>query len=652
MLIHRNSVYLHHNTCTMKRSILLLLFLTGLLLFPFPAVAQSERILSFISHITVNTDASVTITENIRVYAAGNQIRRGIFRALPVDYEDYLKTRYKARYEIISVQRDGRDEPYFTKRDGDYKLIYIGDEAVFLFPGIYTYTITYRCPMAVRFFDDYDELYWNVTGNQWAFAIDSAAVLVTMPQRITPIAQVAYTGPFGAKGMDYNMGWDKEGNYYCHTIRPLGTYEGLSFAFSFKKGIIPETSTAAKLWHFILSNLWGCISLLLVVLSSLYFLIAWFRVGRDPEKGAIAVMYYPPENMSAGGMRYVQKMGYDNKAFTAALIHMAVKKYLTIVQQGKEYSLTRKPDANPSDMLPDERAIDQQLFKNSEVLVLKNTQHQKISEAIKDHKAELRKTYQKKAFFSNTQWFIPGLLGMLAGIVCMFIYLAQLGEIAGPTLAFFMFGTAAMLCLAPMVLAWKKARSTHKYLKPILLSLFCIPFCLIFLVLTLVFIAEIAFIPMLVLLAGAGLTVLFYYLLKAPTISGRRLMDQIDGFKEYLSVTEKDELNLQNPPEKTPELFESYLPFAVALGVENAWGERFEDILREAMANNTYQPGFYRGANLAAFSAAGFTSGLSSSFSSAVSSSAVSPRSSGTSGGFSGGGFSGGGGGGGGGGGW
>ncbi len=634
----------------MNRSTSLLLLLVGLLLFPFAAGAQSERILSFISHITVNTDASLTITEDIRVYAAGNQIRRGIFRALPVNYEDYLHTRYKARYEIISVQRDGHDEPYFTKREGDYKLIYIGDEDVFLDPGIYTYTLTYRCPMALRFFDKYDELYWNVTGNQWAFAIDSAAVLVSLPQRITPLAQVAYTGAFGDKGMDYNMGWDKAGNYYCHTIRPLGPYEGLSFAFSFPKGIITEPSTAAKIWNFILANGWGVISVLLLVLSLLYFIVAWFRVGRDPEKGAIAVMYTPPDKMSAGAMRYVHKMGYDNKAFTAALIHMAVKKHLTIVQDGKEYSLIRMPGAVPSDLLPEERAIDQNLFKHSQTVVIKNSNHEKISAAIKDFKQEMSKAYQAKAFFTNTKWFVPGLLGMLGAILCMFIYLAQLGEIAGPTLGFFMFGCAAMLFMAPMVLAWKKARATRKYLKPVLLSLFCIPFTLVFLLLTVIFMADIAFIPMLILLLGTGLSILFYYLLKAPTLSGRRLMDQIDGFKEYLSVTEKDELNLRNPPEKTPELFESYLPFAVALGVENAWGERFESILQEAIANNTYQPGFYQGANLAAFSALSMSSGLSSSFSSAISSSAVSPRSSGVGGG--GGGFSGGGGGGGGGGGW
>ena len=78
------------------------------------------------------------------------------------------------------------------------------------------------------------------------------------------------------------------------------------------------------------------------------------------------------------------------------------------------------------------------------------------------------------------------------------------------------------------------------------------------------------------------LNALFYHLLKAPTLSGRKIMDQIEGFKLYLSVAEKDRLNLLNPPEKTPALFEKYLPYALALDVENAWSEQFAEVLARA----------------------------------------------------------------------
>ena len=143
---------------------------------------------------------------------------------------------------------------------------------------------------------------------------------------------------------------------------------------------------------------------------------------------------------------------------------------------------------------------------------------------------------------------------------------------------------------------------------------------------------------------------LFYHLLKAPTRAGRKIMDKIEGFKMYLSVAEGERLNILNPPEKTPELFEKYLPYALALDVEQAWAEKFSNVFKEiAQSGREYHPVWYSGRAWRSLEAKNFTSALSSSFSNAISSSSIAPGSSSGSGG---GGFSGGGGGGGGGGGW
>ncbi|MEE8370716.1 MAG: hypothetical protein V3R73_01115, partial [Sphingomonadales bacterium] len=143
----------------------------------------------------------------------------------------------------------------------------------------------------------------------------------------------------------------------------------------------------------------------------------------------------------------------------------------------------------------------------------------------------------------------------------------------------------------------------------------------------------------------------FYFLLKRPTLKGRRLMDELEGFKDYLSVAEKDRLKFHNPPEKTPELFEKYVPYAIALKVEDMWGSQFEDVLANAAreaGRDGYSPAWYSGGGRR-FRTTSFTSSLSSGFTSAISSASQAPSSGGS--GFSGG-FSGGGGGGGGGGGW
>ena len=167
----------------------------------------------------------------------------------------------------------------------------------------------------------------------------------------------------------------------------------------------------------------------------------------------------------------------------------------------------------------------------------------------------------------------------------------------------------------------------------------------------LVIISTAAFVPW-VLAFYAGVVVLhiaFAYLLKAPSGRGRQLMDKLEGFKLYLEVAEKDDLDLRHPPELTPELFEKYLPFAIALGVEQTWAEQFSQVFArlEASADGTYTPHWYHG-SFNPTRMGSFASSVGSNLSSAVSSSATAPGSSSGSGGGS----SGGGGGGGGGGGW
>ena len=154
---------------------------------------------------------------------------------------------------------------------------------------------------------------------------------------------------------------------------------------------------------------------------------------------------------------------------------------------------------------------------------------------------------------------------------------------------------------------------------------------------------------------AGGLHVLFLYLMKAPTFAGRRLMDQVEGFKMFLGAVDGDRLNRAFPPQQTPAVFEKFLPYALALDVEQDWAEKFSGLLAgasgapaQAGSNGLYSPSFYSGATLGSFTGASFASSFGSSLTSAISSSATSPGSGG--GGGSGG--SGGGGGGGGGGGW
>jgi uncharacterized membrane protein len=157
------------------------------------------------------------------------------------------------------------------------------------------------------------------------------------------------------------------------------------------------------------------------------------------------------------------------------------------------------------------------------------------------------------------------------------------------------------------------------------------------------------FLMILEAMAMAVINIVFFKLLKAHTRQGRRLTDKIEGFRMYLSTAEKDRMNFVNPPERTPQLFERYLPYALALDVQQQWAEQFTSVLSAAQKDGTYfYPMWYRGTRWNPYNMGGFADSLGSSFASAVSSSSSPP---GSSSGF-GGGSSGGGGGGGGGGGW
>jgi uncharacterized membrane protein len=189
--------------------------------------------------------------------------------------------------------------------------------------------------------------------------------------------------------------------------------------------------------------------------------------------------------------------------------------------------------------------------------------------------------------------------------------------------------------------------------KAVLLTLPVIPF-VFFELMAFWFIWKFTSFSFLLYVFGCGfLHVLFLHLMKAPTFAGRRLMDQVEGFKMFLGAVDGDRLNRVMPPQQTPAVFEKFLPYALALDVEQDWAEKFSGLLAGAStapgaSNGSYAPSFYSGASWNGFTGTSFVSSFGSSFTSAISSSATAP---GSGGGGSGGG-SGGGGGGGGGGGW
>ncbi|MEE8263857.1 MAG: DUF2207 domain-containing protein [Gammaproteobacteria bacterium] len=612
---------------------------------------SSERILSFDSDIRVREDGTMTVTETIAVQSEGKQIKRGIYRDFPTDYTDRLGHRYRVGFEIIKVRRDGYTEAYHTERRGNGVRIYIGQKDVKLPPGKYTYTLTYRTNRQLGFFADHDELYWNVTGNDWAFPIDKASAKVSLPKNIPPsgLAVEGYTGPYGAKGQDYEGTMASDGIAHFKTTRPLSMREGLTIILSWPKGYIAEPTKTERITYLMKDNRSVFGATLGLIILFLYYLAAWIKVGKDPAPGVIIPHYYPPEGFSPASMRFIRRMGHDDKSFATALVNLAVNDYVTIADNGDEYTILRSEKPEGSDLAPGERALMKKLFGSKSYITLKNENHTKIKSAIDAHQKSLARDYEKIYFKTNLKYFIPGILIMIMIIAVMIILLPPSADRGG---AVFMSVWLFFWTLACIALVGRAARMWRgaQIMPAISASFFALAF-LFFEGVGIWFMAEIAsWGNVAVLIFAVLLSGLFYDWLKSPTRAGRRLLDKVAGFRHYLNIAEKDELNFKHGSARTPDQFEAYLPFAMALDVEQAWAEKFAASLAEVQADGSrYHPRWYSGHHWEAGRLGRFSSRLGSSLAASIAASSTAP---GSSSGAGGGGSSGGGGGGGGGGGW
>ncbi len=638
----------------MKRRAILLVWLAvialGLLTGAGAAAAQSERILDFRSVIAVQTDASLIVTENITVRATGQEIRRGLVRDFPTIYKDRLGNTVTVNFDLVEVLRDGRPEPYHTQSASNGVKIYMGQKDVLLQPGVYTYTITYRVDRELGFFKDFDELYWNVTGNGWTFAIDHAEAVIQLPPGAKILRYAGYTGYQGQRGQDFTA-QPGDHDIIFKTTRGLAPREGLTVAVAWPKGVVHEPTSQERMGFFLRDNVAVEVGLIWLGVLLAFYLWAWYRVGRDPAKGTIIPLFAPPAGFSPAGVRFLSRMGFDDKAFAASVVDMAVKGAVLIKEEDGDYSLVRK-DAPKAALSRGEQLIITQLFPSSGSIKLENTNHTRIKAAIDALKKNLKTEIEKIYFVSNSVYLWPGIGITLLGAVLVILTARDRAAAAGGSLWLLIWTVACYFLAVTVYKKWKAVRGGGlvKLGGALLTTLFALPFFAgeIF---GAVLVSSAVSIPAAATLGGmAFLNALFYHLLKAPTLSGRKILDQIEGFKLYLSVAEKDRLNLLNPPEKTPELFEKYLPYALALDVENEWSEQFAEVLAKAgTEDQPYSPGWYSGRSWDSTHTSRFTDSLGGAFAGAIASSSTAPGSSSGSGG---GGSSGGGGGGGGGSGW
>lgn len=563
------------------KNFLTIFIFISIFIFSSSAYAEDMTITRFHSDINIYEDSSIDVKETIEVEF--QKPRHGIYRDIPYIYKDDLGGRVKTPLKVIKVtDENGHSLKYKTKREGGNIRIRIGNPDRYV-SGKKTYIINYGVENIIIFFADHDELYWNVTGNEWDASMKdvSSRVLLSSKKETKEKWASCYTGPLGSR--ESKCGYEPLGNSIDFSSRSLKPYEGFTIAFGWDKGITAEPGKYKKL-------LWGLrdnwmFSLPVITFFLMFFL--WYTGGRDPKvREAITVQYEPPkygeQALSPAELGGLIDEVLDMRDITASIVGLAVKGFIKIEEKEKkgiifkstDYSLTKVkgPDNSLTEF---EKDVMDDLFgpdNNVSISELKNTFYKNIP----DLKKTLYEDLRSKGYFRNNPENVRKGY-MIAGFIIL-----GLGFILGINLAD-RFGGRSVL-------------------------------------------------------AGilTGLPVLvFAMFMPAKTVSGAKALADIKGFEEFLSRAEKDRLDRM----KDEHLFEKFLPYAMALNVADNWADAFEGIYQKP-------PEWYSSpGGLSGFSTGHFNSSLNSAMGSIGSAMASAPRSSSGGGGSSGGGFGGGGGG-------
>jgi uncharacterized membrane protein YgcG len=592
------------------------------------AQGRSIRIRDFDAIIVVHTDGSLTVAENLTIGFTGKW--NGIVRDLSLRHNTAQGRAERLDIGRIDVIGGNGAKPGPLRVEESYKddgwtrslRIYVpnadnADRQI---------TIGYTVKNAIRFYFDsssaggFDELYWNVTGDGWTMPIDLARARVAFqfPDQIAPTRLAVYTGAMGSRAADAKI--DTYKNSFGLTeasftlTRSLSPNQGMTIGVGWPPGQIRTRPSEAPTVEPASPNgqgtygpgtygeramrkrspavvQWSPLLIPFVVFFLAYK--AWDKRGRDPKEGSIDVRYEPVKDASPAELGTLVDNTANMQDVTATLVDLAVRGFLRIeeITESHLFGLSKSTDY-----------IIHILRNRSEWSQLKPHEISylsALSNAAPDGESVKISELANKFYTS-----LPAIRnGIFESLVASGYYLKRPDKVRAnwAALAF----VTALALAAFGVYATNRMRGTFA-------------------------------IAALAIAAGASALIMgiFAGIMPARTISGARARENTLGFKEFLSRVEEDRYKRMIT---SPEMFERFLPYAMAFGVADKWAHAFQDMFREP-------PQWYVGGT-GQFNAVTFSHSIDSMSSAAASSMASSPSSSGSGGGGSSGGGSGGGGG-------
>lgn len=583
---HKNAVlyeYQYTNTRPMFRQLRVLVVSAIAVSFLFVSPALAESIIDYDVHVDVREDGTLHVQEDI-TYDFGALQKHGIFREIPVRYEDGVGNAFSVQLENIEVKRSNSQPHTFAVRNaGRNKEIKIGDKDI-LITGIHKYHITYDVKRALLDEDEGIVLLWNIIGAGWNVPIKADVLQVTLPATIPAgdIKATCYTGEYESTRTCAKTEVSRTAAGLTYTFAPtsLGRFEGVTVNMTWPKGYITMPTWQQKVLWFLKDN-WTY-ALPMIVLLIMFYL--WYSRGRDPKgKATIITQFDVPEGLSPAHVGIIIDERVQTHDVSAEIIGLAIAGFINIIRLEKQgflgkvdYELQLLKPAASAPFIHQKELLEA-LFTSAPI--------NKPGEPI----AKTRLSAHKNSFHEKLQ----GIINTISKDAEAKGYFAKNPH---------------------------QVRATYMAIGLFLLVV-GIPFIDNFVVIIL----------------NAGIVFLFSFIMPAKTAKGVKTYQHILGLKQYLTVAEKDRINFHNAPEKSPKQFEKFLPYAMVLGVEKEWEKQFKDIYKPQDAT------WFHGSP-AAMTMAGFTRELGS-MKGALSREMTSKPSSSSSGGFSGGGFGGGGGG-------
>lgn len=567
-----------------------------LLAVPAAADRGAFLITNFHADITVQQDAKVIVEERIDV--TFSEPRHGIYRTIPVNYTDPRGYGYSLGFRFLGAT-DQTNKPYGSNvsKSGRYVQIRLGDADTEV-QGNVTCIVRYEVARALVNFAEHDELYWNVTGNEWRTPIQRASATVHLPGPVPPeeLEMQAYTGPFGSREQAATNEQTDPSTVTFRTTGVLEPMEGLTIAIGWQPGLVNFPGPLRRTLTFLADN-W---------IAAIPFLpFAWLwrtyrRSGRDPEgRGSVVVRYEPPAGLTPGEIGTLVDEKVDLRDITATVVDLAVRGFLQIGNEKKSYliglitvdetTFERLPVPHGGALAAHETLVLNALFSRG--------QHVSISDL-------------KEKFYKH----IPGIKNALYDHLAAEDYFA--GSPDGVRNRYRVFGVLAGIGTVGLGIGWVWLQGG--------------------------ILPEGVLLPIV-----AGIFTMFTFFGFAPamprrTKKGVEMREWAVGFEEFVDRVESSQLEA----DRARNVYETLLPYAMALGVAEQWSRQFEGIYAAA------GPAWYAGGDPSTgFSTRSFSNSLTSAMAQTGQAMTSAPRSQGSSG-SGGGGSSGGGGGGGGGGSW